>query len=899
MSKSVVIVSHLKPEARLAQAVSQFEAELSDEHKASFRVSRSKAIGSPPGIQDVMQLTAEIDHAAEKRRRCLGPRLTNILQATQQFAALGDVLVGGSQNILVCGVWTTVRLSLQIIAGFTSYLERLSNVFMIAGRLAPRHEKMALLYPRSSELQTSLCEYFIVIVRLCREISTFARKSAFGKLAASLSDPNLKSYQSDLESWGQMIKDEVTYLMAKRLEDEGDLNSRFRIMSTKLHKSSAYQQLVQIKQRVLDFCSQYDHTVAWKQIRKTGNTSLFRESHVYRNWKASPLASTVYWQARLWEVRSDGEHMIGSLARQLLQSMTDFTAATEFLNQNMTDPIPERLIKLLCGSVDFHKTDCYLVVDGLDELDDDQRHVVMNFLQQLQSGKVTFLLCLSLREYPKKAISDLENRIESGKLTIGNPTLILEIQDALLKGSEGMFLWVALQIESICSMESDEEIRHALTDLPKDLSQTFARAFKSKSESTHQRDIFAMLVVAKRPLVVQELREALSVVPGDLDWKPDRLLNNIWSTLISCGSLIMVDEEQLTVHLVHSSVRRFLLEEFEEFKEPIKPLVNLDNAHRMVTEIIITYLNYSVFERQVVAETAHQGHDHDQIFYFYDYATSYLPAHVVKAQDLGEEMQSLFARLLGPGSALKREMTNEDNDILLDWAAMKGYLPLVAALSRPGQDNSAVGMKALRQAIEVGESSMVQWLLDSKDGFIPSSLPSMPHFWKPIHLAVRCGSLSTIQSLLASGKFNVNERDSSTGGRTPLHEAAVKGLNETAALLRHSAAEHLRDDAGHTALHLAAMHGHQDIVKYMITYQSSDPNKTDKQGLTSLHLAAVHGNTEVVRVLLDHPSTDASILDHRGRSAGDLALENTSLSFVAQLDSRLVATVNAAVRFRR
>ncbi|KAJ5295401.1 hypothetical protein N7508_010222 [Penicillium antarcticum] len=308
MSKSVVIVSHLKPEARLAQAVSQFEAELSDEHKASFRVSRSKAIGSPPGIQDVMQLTAEIDHAAEKRRRCLGPRLTNILQATQQFAALGDVLVGGSQNILVCGVWTTVRLSLQIIAGFTSYLERLSNVFMIAGRLAPRHEKMALLYPRSSELQTSLCEYFIVIVRFCREISTFARKSAFGKLAASLSDPNLKSYQSDLESWGQMIKDEVTYLMAKRLEDEGDLNSRFRIMSTKLHKSSAYQQLVQIKQRVLDFCSQYYHTVAWKQIRKTGNTSLFRESHVYRNWKASLLASTVYWQARLWEVRSDGEH---------------------------------------------------------------------------------------------------------------------------------------------------------------------------------------------------------------------------------------------------------------------------------------------------------------------------------------------------------------------------------------------------------------------------------------------------------------------------------------------------------------------------------------------------------------------------------------------------------------
>jgi hypothetical protein len=34
----------------------------------------------------------------------------------------------------------------------------------------------------------------------------------------------------------------------------------------------------------------------------------------------------------------------------------------------------------------------------------------------------------------------LESCIESKKLVIGNPALILEIQDALLKKSQGMFL---------------------------------------------------------------------------------------------------------------------------------------------------------------------------------------------------------------------------------------------------------------------------------------------------------------------------------------------------------------------------------------------------------------------------------------------------------------------------
>ena len=117
MSVVVSNVSRLKPEIRLAQAVSQFEADLSSEQKAAFRTYRSQSLDSPPDPRDVMRLTAEIDRQNSGnigRGRCFGPRLTNFLQAVQQFAALGDVIIGGSQNLIACGVWTIVRMSLLV-----------------------------------------------------------------------------------------------------------------------------------------------------------------------------------------------------------------------------------------------------------------------------------------------------------------------------------------------------------------------------------------------------------------------------------------------------------------------------------------------------------------------------------------------------------------------------------------------------------------------------------------------------------------------------------------------------------------------------------------------------------------------------------------------------------------
>jgi hypothetical protein len=115
MAMIVSKAARLKPELRLAEAVSRFEASLPSDEKAAFRNQRAQVLKEAPDATDVMRLTAQIDRRMSgKAGRCLGPRFTNFLQGVQQFAAIGDVIICGSQNIIACGVWSLVRMSILV-----------------------------------------------------------------------------------------------------------------------------------------------------------------------------------------------------------------------------------------------------------------------------------------------------------------------------------------------------------------------------------------------------------------------------------------------------------------------------------------------------------------------------------------------------------------------------------------------------------------------------------------------------------------------------------------------------------------------------------------------------------------------------------------------------------------
>ncbi|RYP71282.1 hypothetical protein DL769_004719 [Monosporascus sp. CRB-8-3] len=729
MSSALANAAPLKAEIRLAEAVSLFEADLSTEQKATFRSYRSQSCKSPPDIHDVMRLTAEIDrHTSSKLGggRCFGPRLTNALQAVQQFAALGDIIVGGAQNIIASGVWSLVRMTLLLV---------------------------------------------------------------------SINDSDMKTYQSELEGWGNSIKEEVSLLMGQNI---GEQSSRLKALS-RFSESESRRQRLKAHVRVLDSCSTYDYQTTWKEIRKVGNTTLFDETPEYQNWKAGADSCTLACTGKLGSGKSV---LLANIVDDLHLHVQNLTMVEQLIDETASVLDFEGIVMVLQRALplDFK---AYFVLDGLDECDELQRRILIQQLRKLQD-EFALLICVSFRLEADNALrlgseqfakhstiavpednpdivtfisAELERCIKSGKLTIGNPTLILEIEDALLQGAQGMFLWVALQIESLCAAKTDEAIRQALADLPKDLPETFSRVLQRSGESgkQYQMRTFELVTVAHRPLTTEELRESLSVVPGDAVWNPARLLNDVYSVLACCGSLISVDEEASTSR-----------------RQP----------------------NYNIGKVLADASKHVKSPSVDQ-FQFYSYAKSYWLQHAQCISTHEPVIYNLLLKLLKQGIVV---MNTRDDGVrtLLLWAAKQGHDAIVKLLVEKGTDletKNIFNETPLSFAAQEGHEAVVKLLLE-KGANIESRSDNDR---TPLSLAAEKGHEAAVKLLLEKG---ANIESKSYNNQTPLLLAAEKGHEAIVKLLLGKGADlESKDGCGRTPLLWAAQEGHVTVVKLLQSYK--------------------------------------------------------------------------------
>ena len=197
--------------------------------------------------------------------------------------------------------------------------------------------------------------------------------------------------------------------------------------------------------------------------------------------------------------------------------------------------------------------------------------------------------------------AELRFCVSSGKLSIGDPALIVEICGALCDGANGMFLWVVLQIKTLCLERTDDALRDAIKNLPRDLSKTFEYILRKSADARKpfQRRILELIAVAQRPLTSEELQEALSVEIGDTEYRPASQINDVESTMACCSSLITVDEEGDTVRFLHHSVVQFL---FTEYQDTSGLDFSITAANQTMSDIIVTYLNYGIFESQLTTQ---------------------------------------------------------------------------------------------------------------------------------------------------------------------------------------------------------------------------------------------------------------------------------------------------------
>lgn len=126
---------------------------------------------------------------------------------------------------------------------------------------------------------------------------------------------------------------------------------------------------------------------------------------------------------------------------------------------------------------------------------------------------------------------------------------------------------MSLQLQAIC-LENEASVHEALDNLPESLPEVFRRILIRSQPlgKHHQLHVLKILVGVFRPLTAPEFCECLTM---SVQWhngkSPSRRHpSNLTDMLASCGSLVFIDEDDYTVHLVHPSVRQFLLGAIKE-----------------------------------------------------------------------------------------------------------------------------------------------------------------------------------------------------------------------------------------------------------------------------------------------------------------------------------------------
>ncbi|KAI3799933.1 hypothetical protein L1987_35239 [Smallanthus sonchifolius] len=206
--------------------------------------------------------------------------------------------------------------------------------------------------------------------------------------------------------------------------------------------------------------------------------------------------------------------------------------------------------------------------------------------------------------------------------------------------------------------------------------------------------------------------------------------------------------------------------------------------------------------------------------------------HVAVAFDRTDEV----SRLVKLGKHWTLDCKDREGRTPLYLAASKGYERCVRLLAGAGATVDAKrndGCTALYRAAAKGNRRMVKVLVDL--GADPSIVADDRHR-SAIDVA-RDEGYNEVVEILERGEDVLN--------------AARRGdLIHLESLLERDAGVDFRDQYGLTAIHIAAIKGHKDVVMLLVEF-GSDLECTDAEGRTPLHMAVVGGSKDTVEVLIN------------------------------------------------
>ncbi|KAJ6788394.1 hypothetical protein PWT90_07789 [Aphanocladium album] len=224
---------------------------------------------------------------------------------------------------------------------------------------------------------------------------------------------------------------------------------------------------------------------------------------------------------------------------------------------------------------------------------------------------------------------------------------------------------------------------------------------------------------------------------------------------------------------------------------------------------------------------------------------------------------STVALLLCHGNA-SADAPDDHGQTPLSYAAQRGQEAIVhRLLSEKINVNSKyywMGQVSILYAVQINGQKVAQMLFDgASKGFMGSLAQSAP----------KCFDLSEVFDIIDS--MNKHEYEAAKRGKSPLLLSTGHRLGAVELVLSRDIGK--LGDYGQTPLHLAAWHGHANIVRMLLDVDGIVTHTIDEMKRTPLLSAAAAGHGDVVELLLNADGVERDFQDDDGQTALSWAIQ--------------------------
>ncbi|KAL2847153.1 hypothetical protein BJY01DRAFT_263070 [Aspergillus pseudoustus] len=450
-------------------------------------------------------------------------------------------------------------------------------------------------------------------------------------------------------------------------------------------------------------------------------------------------------------------------------------------------------------------------------------------------------------------VARFAEHIVTQKLQGNTQQFCQDLATQMAKNSDGMFLLIRLQSQTLRPRKGKNQLRRAVSEMPTNLAQVYERHWDDirrlpPSDRQRAEAILRWVLFARHPLRILELSEIVTVLDTDEGDEPqfDDLPASFDEEFVDdeilglCGSFLELRDPAVeakfadkTVHLIHFSASEFLLGQ-----HACAQFYNTMLQEYYLAQTCLRYLDCpGTWERQADEDS---DSIHDRPFAFY--AVYYWFEHVAACVDSEYDIKDLFEAPSSESSedGDSEEANSEDNS---PEESESGEGHSKTMNSKAGESPGG----RTYYAAQFGLRDVLQYMHES--GSIDIS--DTPKYYRdPLQAAAFRGNLDALTFLLEIG---ANPEAEGLFGSSLLAPAAASEEEAVTVLLHHGASVSATSTTGQTPLHLAAQKGHYFIAQQLLNH-NSDLSAADNDGRTPLMAAAYYGHIKMVRLLVEKGS---------------------------------------------